>query len=181
MQVKNMRKLLFCLLVIIFPFTIYAQSEIPSDDNTPYILNDNYKEYGEFLLDVSLFNISPPEIPKLDYKILDQSKDFSKIFRLNPDVTYSKGLSNIFTPSFSSFGRIDGFSNTDNLQMGSFKLKNGMRLNTYGDYNSKGYRMPNRSAMPWERNNFRGAFELKSANGSFGIRVEVQQGRTQPF
>ena len=56
-----------------------------------------------------------------------------------------------------------------------------MRLNTYGDYNSQGYRMPNRSALPWERNNFRGAFELKSANGNFGIRVEVQQGRSQPF
>lgn len=61
--------------------------------------------------------------------------------------------------------------------MGSFKLKNGMRINTYGEYNADGYRVPNRSALPWERNAFKGAFELKSANGSFGIRIEVQQGR----
>ena len=37
------------------------------------------------------------------------------------------------------------------------------------------------SAMPWEKNNFRGAFELKSANGNFGIRIEVQQGRNGPY
>ena len=57
----------------------------------------------------------------------------------------------------------------------------GMRINTYGDYNKDGWRVPNRSAMPWERNNFRGAFELKSANGNFGIRIEVQQGRNTPY
>ena len=57
----------------------------------------------------------------------------------------------------------------------------GMRINTYGDYNKDGWRVPNRSAMPWERNNFRGAFELKSANGNFGIRIEVQQGRNVPY
>ena len=34
-----------------------------------------------------------------------------------------------------------------------------------------------RSALPWEKNTFKGAFELKSANGAFGIRIEVQQGR----
>ncbi len=56
-----------------------------------------------------------------------------------------------------------------------------MRINTYGDYNKDGWRVPNRSAMPWERNNFRGAFELKSANGNFGIRIEVQQGRNVPY
>ena len=35
--------------------------------------------------------------------------------------------------------------------------------------------------VPWEKNNFRGAFELKSANGNFGIRIEVQQGRNGPY
>ena len=34
---------------------------------------------------------------------------------------------------------------------------------------------------PCEKNNFKGAFELKSANGSFGIRIEVQQGRHVPY
>lgn len=64
---------------------------------------------------------------------------------------------------------------------GVFQTENGMRINTYGDYDKDGWRVPNRSAMPWERNNFRGAFELKSANGNFGIRIEVQQGRNAPY
>ena len=32
-----------------------------------------------------------------------------------------------------------------------------------------------------KKNNFKGAFELKSANGAFGIRIEVQQGRHVPY
>ena len=95
--------------------------------------------------------------------------------------TYSQGFSDAFSPSaFSGFGYGYGWglsSSPQFMQMGSFKLKNGMRINTYGDYDKDGWRVPNRSAMPWEKNNFRGAFELKSANGNFGIRIEVQQGR----
>ena len=50
-----------------------------------------------------------------------------------------------------------------------------MRINTYGEYDKDGWKVPNRSALPWEKNNFKGAFEMKSANGAFGIRIEVQQ------
>lgn len=171
-----MRKLLLILFFISNYSYLFSQSEIKSDSIYSFI-NENYKEYGEFLLDMGLFNIQSIEMPKFDIKLDKNTKDFTKIFSLNPDITYSKGLSTIFTPSFSSFGN----SNLQNMQMGSFKLKNGMRINTYGDYNSNGFRVPNRSAMPWEKNNFRGAFELKSANGNFGIKVEVQQGRNQPF
>lgn len=35
--------------------------------------------------------------------------------------------------------------------------------------------------LPWEKNNFNGAFEMKSENGNFGIRIEVQRGRTTPY
>lgn len=45
------------------------------------------------------------------------------------------------------------------MQMGTFKLKNGWKINTYGDYDKDGWKVPNRSAMPWEKNNFREAFE----------------------
>ena len=73
------------------------------------------------------------------------------------------------------------WGSTDNLQMGSFTLKNGMRIHTYGEYDKDGWKVPNPSALPWEKNNFKGAFELKSANGAFGIRIEVQQGRHVPY
>ena len=56
--------------------------------------------------------------------------------------------------------------------MGSFTLKNGMRIHTYGEYDKDGWKVPNPSALPWEKNNFKGAFELKSANGAFDIRIE---------
>ena len=127
---------------------------------------------------MSLFQIMPAQIPQIEAKMLKPTTNFNKLFSLNPDVTFSGNNSYTFTPSYS-FGGFQG--NSTNLQMGSFRLKNGMRINTYGDYNSKGYRMPNRSAMPWARNNFRGAFEMKSANGNFGIRLALQQGQRTPF
>ena len=57
-------------------------------------------------------------------------------------------------------------------------LELGMLLN--GEYDANGRRVYNPSALPWERNNFNGAFELKSENG-FGLRIEVQQGNRTPF
>ena len=139
------------------------------------------------LLDMGLMNLSTPTLPKFTLEIPDASKDYSRIFQLNPNVTYSQGLSNIFSLSnsryFSSnpFGLTGFWGSTDNLQMGSFTLKNGMRIHTYGEYDKDGWKVPNPSALPWEKNNFKGAFELKSANGAFGIRIEVQQGRHVPY
>ena len=54
-------------------------------------------------------------------------------------------------------------------------------MNTYGEYNADGKKVPNPAAMPWEKNNFKGAFEMKSSDGNFGIRIEVQQGRNYPY
>lgn len=147
-------------------------------------LPDGVKNYDGFLLEMKMLNMAPPKLPKFALEIPDASKDYSFIFRLNPDVTYSQGLSNLFSLSNSHyfgsnpFGLTSFWNSTDNLQMGSFKLKNGMRINTYGEYDKDGWKVPNPSALPWEKNDFKGAFEIKSPNGSFGIRIEVQQGRT---
>ena len=67
------------------------------------------------------------------------------------------------------------------LQSATFKLKNGLHITTYGEYDADGNKVRNPSALPWERNNFNGAFEMKSENGNFGIRIEVQRGRNNPF
>ena len=56
-----------------------------------------------------------------------------------------------------------------------------MRINTYGEYNADGYKVYNPAAMPWEKNNFNAAFEIKSANGNFGIKVEMHGGRNNPY
>lgn len=145
------------------------------------------KNFDGFLLDMSLMKTATPRMPRFTLEIPDASKDYSRIFRLNPDVTYSQGLSDVFSLGSSTFYSMNPFGLTgfwgspDNLQMGSFKLKSGMRINTYGEYDKDGWRVPNPSALPWEKNNFKGAFEMKSANGAFGIRIEVQQGNRRPF
>ncbi len=170
-----MKKLILSFSLLLLTAAVAAQSELPSD-SIPRSPNENYKEFGGFLLDMGLMSVMPPQLPKLNFDISDIGKDYNQLFRLNPDITYSQGLSNVFSTAYSGFGWL-GFGSSQNLQMGSFKLKNGMRINTYGEYNADGYKVPSRSALPWEKNTFKGAFELKSGNGAFGIRIEVQQGR----
>ena len=195
-----MKKLILFLSLILSAGIVSAQSEIPSDSirRAP---SANVKEFGGFLLDMGIMNITAPQLPKTDLSIPNVTKDYNpvsythltlptnredynQLFRMNTDAIYSQGFTDTFSPSYSGFGYGYnwGFSSSPQfMQMGSFKLKNGMQINTYGDYDKDGWRVPNRSAMPWEKNNFRGAFELKSANGNFGIRIEVQQGRNVPY
>lgn len=180
-----MKKLILFLLSLALSVGFAsAQSEIPSD-SIRRATSANVKEFGGFLLDMGLMNVTAPQLPKFDLSMPDLSKDYNQIFHFNTNATYTQGFTNAFSSSsFSGFGYRYGWglsSSPQFMQMGSFKLKNGMRINTYGDYDKDGWRIPNRSAMPWEKNNFRGAFELKSANGNFGIRIEVQQGRNVPY
>lgn len=193
-----MKRFLFILLIVLTASALYGQSEIVSDTlnhgggNIPptseHFFSDETKNIDGFLIDMnSLMGKPAPDLGDYRLVVPDASKDYSRIFRLNPDVTYSSGLSNMFSLSGSSyFSRnpfgLTGFGDAmDNLQMSSFRLKNGWRLNTYGEYDKDGWRVPNPSALPWQRNNFKGAFELKSQDGKFGIRVEVQRGRENPF
>lgn len=177
-----MKKPILFLLLMFSVIYASAQSEVPSD-SIHHAPSANIKEFGGFLLDMGLMNVAPPKLPKLQLGIPDAGKDYNQLFRLNPDAQYSQGFTNAFSPSpFSGFGYGWGLSSSPQfMQMGTFKLKNGMRIHTYGDYNKDGWKVSNRSALPWQKNNFRGAFELKSANGAFGIRIEVQQGRNAPY
>lgn len=179
-----MKKLILSISLLLATATLSAQSELPAD-STRHAPSENYKEFGGFLLDMGLMSVTLPQLPKLNFELPNAGKDYNQLFSLNPDVTFMQGFSNVFSPSISGygFGMFSGFGSTpQHLQMGTFKLKNGMRLNTYGEYNSDGYKVRNHNALPWEKNNFKGAFELKSANGAFGIRIEVQQGRnTVPY
>lgn len=193
-----MKRICFFIITLLIGIaSLYAQSEVQGDsirsralpDGTPPdgMILPEVKNYDGFLLDMGLLNMKAPHLPKFTLEIPDASKDYGRIFRLNPDATYSQGLSNVFSLtnstvySMNPFGLTGFWSSPENLQMGSFKLKNGMRINTYGEYDKDGWKVPNRSALPWEKNNFKGAFEMKSSNGAFGIRIEVQQGNRTPF
>ncbi|KAB5355132.1 occludin, partial [Bacteroides salyersiae] len=129
-----MKKLILSLSLLLATVAVSAQSELPSD-SIPRSPSENYKEFGGFLLDMGLMSVMPPQLPKMNFDISDAGKDYNRLFRLHPDVTYSQGLSDVFSPSYSGFGW-SGFGSSQNLQMGSFKLKNGMRINTYGEYNA---------------------------------------------
>jgi|UniRef100_UPI003FF021C9 hypothetical protein len=188
---------LFIIALFAGSISLYAQSEAQGDSIRSHVLPDGtppegalmpeVKNYDGFLLDMSLLKMEAPRLPEFTLEIPDASKDYSRMFRLNPNATYSQGLSNVFSLtnstvySMNPFGLSEFWSSPENLQMGSFRLKNGMRINTYGEYDKDGWKVPNHSALPWEKNNFKGAFEMKSSNGAFGIRIEVQQGNRTPF
>lgn len=193
-----MKRFLFSIIILLAGFSsVFAQNEIsvdslhtnifPKGGTQEETVLPEVKNYDGFLLDMSLMKMTPPQLPKFTLKIPDASKDYSSIFRLNPNTAYSQGFSNKFSLSNSivysmnPFGLTDFWSTPDNLQMGSFKLKNGMQINTYGEYNKDGWRVPNPSVLPWKKNNFKGAFELKSANGAFGFSIEVRQGNKTLF
>ena len=188
---------LFIIALFAGSISLYAQSEAQGDSIRSHVLPDGtppegalmpeVKNYDGFLLDMSLLKMEAPRLPEFTLEIPDASKDYSRMFRLNPNATDSQGLSNVFSLtnspvySMNPFGLSGFWSSPENLQMGSFRLKNGMRINTYGEYDKDGWKVPNHSALPWEKNNFKGAFEMKSSNGAFGIRIEVQQGNRTPF
>ncbi|WP_195411689.1 occludin [Bacteroides eggerthii] len=188
---------LFIIALFAGSISLYAQSEAQGDSIRSHVLPDGtppegalmpeVKNYDGFLLDMSLLKMEAPRLPEFTLEIPDASKDYSRMFRLNPNATYSQGLSNVFSLtnstvySMNPFGLSGFWSSPENLQMGSFRLKNGMRINTYGEYDKDGWKVPNHSALPWEKNNFKGAFEMKYSNGAFGIRIEVQQGNRTPF
>lgn len=188
---------LFIIALFAGSISLYAQSEAQGDSIRSHVLPDGTPPEGAlmpevknsdgFLLDMSLLKMEAPRLPEFTLEIPDASKDYSRMFRLNPNATYSQGLSNVFSLtnstvySMNPFGLSGFWSSPENLQMGSFRLKNGMRINTYGEYDKDGWKVPNHSALPWEKNNFKGAFEMKSSNGAFGIRIEVQQGNRTPF
>lgn len=184
-----MKHWLLLLFIGISLATAQAQNEIPADtlpDRTP-AMPEGVKDFGGFLLDMDGLMKTAPTLPRFTLEVPNASKDYSFLLRPNNDVIYTQGLSDRFSPAGSMFYTLSPFglygfgSATDNLQMGSFRLKNGWRLNTYGEYDKDGNKVYNPSALPWEKNNFKGAFEMKSQDGSFGIRVEVQRGRKTPF
>ena len=175
-----MKKILYILFLLAVTCSAKAQEvasdtlRLPSEGYVPpFELSADVKDYGGFLLDMGLMELAPtiPFTLRPEFSYKDKMPDYNQLFKLNPNVMFTQG-------NYSSMGRgMNFFAAPSSMTMSSFRLKNGMRINTYGEYNYKGERQIRPSALPWQRNNFNGAFELKSASGNFGIRVEVGRGR----
>lgn len=166
------RFILSFVLIVAWSHHALSQSETGAD-NIPPISLDGTKNFDGFLLDMGAMLQAPPQLisPSLTYQPyhwVSNEYEWSRL-HFNPNVTYGKYTSN-FNSSYRNNGLI-------NWQSATYQLNNGIRITTYGEYDANGRKVYNPSALPWERNNFNGAFEMKSENGKFGIRIEVQQGR----
>lgn len=176
-----MKKLLLSLALVLTGIAASAQTESLNDSISHGISLDNFKSFDGFLLDMNMMVATPPPLtlPIFDISELNGKKNYYQFFQFTPTTIYSKESLYLYT----GYG-LNGFGfnpTAPAFQKASFQLKNGMRINTYGEYDADGYKVRNPSALPWERNNFNGAFEMKSENGNFGIRIEVQRGRTMPY
>lgn len=185
-----MRKLIYTLFLLIGTLTGQAQSET-KESLAPEATSTNVKDFGGFILDMgTMMNaeslVVPLTLPSLNYLVPVNELFIYQLnpnaFKINPNITYKGG--NIFTSSHTSMMSllypVSG-SGMMNWQGTSYKLRNGVRINLYGEYDADGHKVYNPSALPWQRNNFNAAFEVKSANGNFGIKVEVHSGRNNPY
>ena len=166
-----MQKLILSISMFLIAATTFAQSEVATDSIPPISL-DGYKNFNGFVLDMGSMIMAPPPLiaPQLYYQPYNNNTiaNYNEIFRPN------------MYPGMGIYGS-GTLSMPPTLQSATFQLKNGLRITTYGEYDADGNKVRNPSALPWERNNFNGAFEMKSENGNFGIRIEVQRGRNNPF
>lgn len=172
------RLILTFTLLMLGLMAVKAQSELPTD-TLNRISSKHMKQFGGFLLDMSLMQVSPQKLPKYQFEITDLSKDYNHLFKLPSNETYSLEQISAYTPGL--FGGIQSLGVSESLQKATFHFQNGWKLSTYGEYNAAGWRMPSVNTFPWQKNNFHGGFELKSNNNTFGIRVEIHQGRTYPY
>ena len=159
-------------------------------DSLSFAFPEDVRSYGGFLIDMSLVRpeassgglVAPLGLPYLPSASLmmpllsrsafEQSlglPNYSQLFAL-PATSATYGRTSGTSSLWSAWSPTEG-----DLHTAQFKLNNGWRLSTQGQYNADGYRRVAPSALPWERNNFHGAFELKSPNGAFGIKVEVRR------
>lgn len=181
---KRLSTILFILFTVL---PIFAQTENKADQ-LPDFDSPRYKDFGGFILDMGPmvdvpFYLAPPTLSfrPFDYASAGLYEVSPEAVRINPNLTYLGGTT--MTPSPMAFYSLLYPGSTGNVQWqgASFKLNNGVRINTYGEYDADGYKVYNPSAMPWERNNFNAAFEVKSPNGKFGIKVEFHGGRNYPY
>lgn len=168
-----MKKILFICLLFVGTGTMVAQNEQPTD-STKFVLPNNVKLFGDFILDMNI--LMPPKLRQINADPLNSNLpiDYNALFQLPESMIYSRGFA-------QSYGltRGYGFFSSGDLYGASFKLNDKVRLNTYGQYDMYGRKIPNQNVLPWEKNNFMGGMELKF-NKNFGIRIEVQQ-RQGPY
>ena len=149
------------------------------------------KNFGGFILDMgTMLNAETLTLPMpnlLPPSMLAPLSTYNNTFTINHDaldfnkkIIYSTTTSQNFTPG-RGFMYPGMTGTTIQWQSATYKLNNSLRIITYGEYDADGRKVHNPHAKPWQKNNFNAGFEMKSSNGSFGIKLEVHGGRNNPF
>ncbi len=158
-----------------FAGIVSAQSEMPADTITRMNTSGNQVQFGEFLIDMEL--LKPPQLPEITHEFVfgqtPVAKDFNSPFQLNPKLIITQG-SLSYNHTYSVFRPFSLHSGNEQLQMSTYTFNNNTKLTLYGQYNADGYRVPDRSTFPWDKNKFVGGMEMKFNNG-FGIRLDVRR------
>ena len=178
-----MMKRIFTILCVLASLQLHAQTDgVQISFDGP-----SRKDFGGFILDMgTMLNAESltitPMLPSLSYLApMDGLSTFQlnpDAFRINPNVTYMGGTGitdsriGILSMLYPGMG-----SGMVNWQGKSYRLNSGARINLYGEYDADGHKVHNPSAMPWQKKDFNAAFEFKSANGNFGVKLEVHGGR----
>ena len=171
------KRFFLILFYILSVTTTWAQEKNESEKNidNKISIDDLYIPEG-YLLDMKSILPAPPALAAPSYSWMDYKMDYKKEINYNDILSFKNGPEMGFS-NFSAIYSGYGFGgNSLTLQKATFRLKNGISINTMGEYDSYGYKRYNPSALPWQKNNFNGAFEVKSKNGNFGVRVEVNRG-----
>lgn len=175
-----MKKFVFAIFLTITSTSgLFAQSEQPQ-----IIIEQEgermatYKEYEGFILDLTETLATPAILPK--FELLNYSKDpyINWLDRLNlnlGNVTY--GRTN-YSPDMihSQWNRYSMRTQgiNDPINTATFRLNDNWKLSTYGDYDADGYKRANPAQLPWQKNDFKGGFELKSSKG-FSFKMEMRR------
>ena len=153
-----MKKLVLSISMFLIAATTFAQSEVVTDSIPPISL-DGYKNFNGFMLDMGSMIVAPPPLiaPQLYYQPYNNNAiaNYNEIFRPNMNIIYDRGSYNhVFTPMYPGMG-IYGFgtmSMPPTLQSATFKLKNGLHITTYGEYDADGNKVRN-EIRKWELRN----------------------------
>ena len=95
-----MKKFILSVSLYLLSLAASAQSEVPTD-TIHGISMDNYKIYDDgFILDMGMKIATPMRLipPQLTYDAhsVKSSKDYYKLFQLDPNITYGKENATIF-------------------------------------------------------------------------------------
>ncbi len=182
-----MKRIYISLFMLLVALSMQAQTEHISihTDGT------SRKDFGGFILDMgTMLNTESLTLPTFFLPNMSQLMPLlpdDNELKINPNAwSFSNKVIYSVTSrlNFSPHGALaypGTMSAPFQWQSATYKLNNGMRLTSYGEYDADGRKVLNPQAMPWQKQNFNAGVWLESSDGKFGIGIEVHRGRNNPF